>query len=31
MYADHTSVLLSSDDLNDLTFFLNNEIELLLI
>ena len=26
MYADHTSVLLNSDDLNDLTFFLNKEI-----
>ena len=31
MYADDTSVLLSGDDLNDLTCLLNMELELLFI
>ena len=31
MYADDTSVLLSGDDLNDLTCLLNKELELLFI
>ena len=30
MYADDISVLLSGDNLNDLIFFLNKELELLL-
>ena len=31
MYADETSVLLSGDDLKDLTCLLNKELELLFI
>ena len=31
MYGDDTSILLSGDDLNDLTFLLNKELELLFI
>ena len=31
MYADDSSVLISGDDLNDLTYLLNKELELLFI